>query len=440
MKKIISLLLTILLLLLLSQPAAASEAGHSPNMRVHSEIVYLFNLDEQTLVYQRGADTPAYPASLAKIMTTILAIENTPDLGTIVTYPQYVQDYLFNYQTRYSVSVSLGGLRAGQQMPMYDLLYGMMLQSANEIAMIVAHHVGGGQEAFVQMMNDRARQLGATNTNFTNATGLPDPQMVTTARDMAIIVQHAMSLPGFMDIASTARHLDWSTTILMQVYGNQHFYPQLRGIKTGTTPQAGRNFISTASRDGFTYLLILMGAPSHDPETGLFLPSNYAFIDAANLYNWAFDTFRVLPVVERGMRIHEIPLRLSSQQDFLPLETADRVSALIARGINVADELVWVYDVPESINAPVRRGTPIGYVTLMLHDQEIGRVALLAAENVDSSRMLVFMDQLRGALGSFWFRFAVIFIVLLITMYILLLLHLNRNKRRRSEYKRRRRI
>ena len=449
MKRIISAGLTILLLLILSQPVYARELDHTPPMHIHSEIVYLFNLDEQTLIYQRNADRPAYPASLAKIMTCILALENTPDLRTIVTFPGYVQEYLFNYQVRYSVSVSLGGMRAGEELAMYDLLRGMMMQSANEIAMIVAHHVAGSQGQFVEMMNSRARALGAYNTHFTNATGLPDPQMVTTARDMAIITQHAMGLPGFMDIVTTHTYsagptnihtrLDWGSTILMQVPGHSLFYPPLRGIKPGTTPQAGRNFISTATRDGFTYLLILMNAPSHNPETGAVLPTNYVFVDAANIYDWAFDTFRVLPIVERNMRIHEIPLRLNANRDFLPLETAERVTSLIARGVDMADAITHIYDVPESIDAPVQRGQHIGYVTLLLNNREIGRVALLAAENVNASWHLVLMDQVMDAVGSFWFRFVVIFIILIIVLYIVLAILRNR-RRRRSGYRGRRRI
>jgi len=452
MKKAMSAALTILLLLMLSQPVLASDLGRTPPRSVHSEIVYLFNIDEQTLIYQRNADRPTYPASLAKIMTCILALENTPDLRTLVTFPSYIQNYLFDYQVRYSVSISLAGMRAGEEMSMHDLLHGLMMQSANEIAMIIADHIGGSQEEFVEMMNRRARELGAINTHFTNATGLPDPEMVTTARDMAILTRHAMGLPGFMDIVTTYRFsagptnihtsLEWGSTIAMQVPGSGVFYPPLSGVKTGTTPQAGRNFISTATRDGFTYLLVLMNAPLLDPETGAPLTRNYVFVDAENIYEWAFDTFRVLPIVERHVRIHEIPLRLNSHQDFLPLETSERVTALIARGVDPAQSLEYIYELPESIDAPVRRGDHIGYVTLILYGQDMGRVALLAAEAVDASIMLIVMDHIRSALTSFWFRFAVIFIVLIIALYVAVMFLRNkkRSRRRPPNYRPRRRI
>ncbi|MCL2857108.1 MAG: D-alanyl-D-alanine carboxypeptidase [Oscillospiraceae bacterium] len=451
MKKFLVLALTILLLLASTSPASAQQGlGREPGIQIHSQAVYLFSLDEQIVVYQRNADIPLYPASLVKIMTAILAIENTPDLRTLVTYPRYVQDYLFEYQRRYSVNVSLAGMRAGEQLPMSSLLHAIMLQSGNEAAMTIADHVGGSQEGFVEMMNARARALGATSTNFTNANGLPDPNMVTTARDMGIITRHAIGLPGFMDIATAVNYtagptnlsprLEWGTTITMQVPGNSLFYPYLRGIKTGTTPQAGRNFISTATRDGFSYLLVVMNAPFLDPETGAQFPVHYAFADTRNIYDWAFDVFRVMPVIERGLRVHEVPLRLSSSQDFLPLEAGDRFSALMARDTDPNDGLTMTFEVPDWVDAPVSRGDHIGYMRVQLYGRDVGRLELLAAETIGASRHLVLLDQAGEIMGSFWFRFGIIFVILLIVAYTALMIARNRNRRRRGGFRPRRRL
>ena len=449
MKKAFTLTLAILLLLAFAQPALAQQAlGREPSMQIHSQAVYLFSLDEEIVVYQRSADTPLQPASLVKIMTAILAIENTPDLRTLVTYPAYVQNYLFEYQRRYGVSISLAGMRAGEQLPMGALVHASMMQSGNEAAMTIADHIGGSQEGFVEMMNTRARELGAMNTNFTNATGLPDPEMVTTARDMGIITRHAIGLPGFMDIATTVSYtagptnlgsiLEWGTTITMQVPGNSLFYPYLSGVKTGTTPQAGRNFISTASRDGFSYLLVVMNAPFINPETGAQFPANYAFVDTRNIYDWVFGTFSVMPLIERGRRIHEVPLRLNSSQDFLPLETGERFSALMARDTDQGGGLTMIFEVPDWVDAPVRRGEHIGYVRLLLYGREVGQVELLAAETISASHHLVLLDRAGEIMGSFWFRFGVIFAVLLIVAYAALMIA--RNKNRRRGYRPRRRI
>jgi len=367
----------------------------------------------------------------------------------MVTYPAYVQNYLFEYQRTHGFSVSLAGLRAGEEMPMGDLLYGLMLRSGNEVAMTIADHIGGSQEGFVEMMNARARELGAHNTNFTNATGLHHPDMVTTARDLAILTRHAMGLPGFMEVVSTHQYvagptnlstrLEWSTTIAMQIPGSRFFYPALRGVKTGSTGEAGRTFVSTATRDGFTYLLILMNAPMFDPQTGELLDEIYTFVDAANLYNWAFETFRVMPLIGRNMRVHEIPLRLSARQDFLPLETAERITALIAREVDLESNLTQIFEVPSSVDAPIERGEVIGHMRLVLDGREVGRVELVAAETVEASRLLLAMEQINAMLSSFWFRFSVIFVVLLLVLYVFLMVVRNR-RRRRGNYRPRRRL
>ncbi|MCL2579980.1 MAG: D-alanyl-D-alanine carboxypeptidase [Oscillospiraceae bacterium] len=450
MKKVTSMILALALLYILPASALAAESGLgiSPPGTIHSEVVYLFNMDEDMVIYQRGADQPMYPASLTKIMTAILAIENTPDMREIVTYPAYVQNYLFNYQVRMGYSVSLAGMRAGEEMPMGDLLYGLMLRSGNEIAMTIADHVGGSQEGFVEMMNRRAAELGAANTNFENATGLHHPDMVTTARDMAILTKHAMGLPGFMDVVTTHQYvagptnmstrLEWNTTNAMQIPGSRFFNPAIRGVKTGSTGQAGRCFISTATRDGFTYLLVLMNAPFLHPETGEVLGEIYTFVDAQNIYEWAFRTFQVLPLIGRSMRVHEIPLRLSAGQDFLPLETGEQVTALVPRDIDLEAALTQMFELPDSIDAPIERGEVIGYMRLVLDGREVGRVELLAAETVSASRFLLLLEQITAILGSFWFRFSVIFVLLLIVLYVILMVA--RNKRRRGGYRPKRRI
>ena len=441
MKKLIPPLIALLLMLELSFDANAQGGLAVPDIHINSEIVYLYNLDEDVLVYERAADQTAYPASLTKIMTTIVAMENTPNLNSLVTLSVAVQNYLFDYQVRYGVGVSLAGISAGEQLPMIDLLHSIMLQSGNEAAMAIAEHVAGSQEAFVEMMNTRAHELGAVNTNFTNATGLPDPAMVTTARDMAILTRHAMGLPGFMDIANTTsytagptnlgRTLEWGTTIHMQLPGSPFFYPYLSGVKTGTTPQAGRNLISTASRDGFNYLLVVMRAPFINPETGLQHDQHFSFIDTRNIYEWAFDTFSLVPIVERNLRIHEIPLRLSSSQDFLPLEAAESVRAMLARGTDPQTSVTRVYELPESVDAPISRGESVGYMLLYVEGRQVGRVELLAAQSVSISRHLMVLEQARQVINSFWFRFGIIFVCLLAVSYIILTIQRNKTRRYR---------
>jgi D-alanyl-D-alanine carboxypeptidase len=448
MKRIVSILMCLLFAASFAMPAAA-ETYYPPPFEVDAEGVYLYNLDTDTPISQKNMDEPMYPASLTKIMTCILALENTENLDTeMLTYPPYVQDYLYRYQyVDGNGAVSLGGLMAGEELSMRQLLYALMLPSANEAAMIIADHIGGSQEEFAEMMTAKARELGATKTTFVNANGLFHPEHVTTPADMAKIAMYAMDLPGFMDIVTAATYdtgptnmhdnLNWNTTVLMQVANSSFYYPGLAGIKTGSVPEAGDCFISTCTRDGFTYLLVVMGAKYLDEE-GNTLPERGAFTVTKQYYDWVFENFRRKTLVEQGTHEAEIPLKLSADKDYLALMTGDRLTHLVKADIQVTDVMKNPI-IPESINAPVEKGQQIGELSLVLGGEEIGRVPLLAAESVAASPALLLWERLKEIMSSFWFKFIVILLVLLIIFYAVIMVLRNRNRRRNS-YRPRRRL
>lgn len=437
---------------LLSLPLSArAENNYAPDFEVESKAVYLYNMDTGDRIFEKNAAEAMYPASLTKIMTCILALEHTENLDTeIVTYPQYVQDYLYDYQyIQGNGIVSNADLMAGEQLTMRQALYALMLPSANEVAMTIADHIGGSQEGFAAMMNVKAKELGARNTNFVNPNGLFDASHVTTAYDMAQITMYALELPGFMDIVTTSvfecpptniheNGLVWtSTNRMMMPESVEYYYGPVQGVKTGTLPEAGRCFISTATKDGFTYLLVIMGAPYLDEE-GSPLPERREFLETKRIYEWVFDTFRVKTLVDKGKHVGDIALNLNLDQDRLRLMTADRYTALLPKDVE-ASSVTFIPDIPDSWDAPVAKGESIGEVALILNGEEIGRVELLAAETVNASQLLVILEKVKAVTRSFWFKFAVVLVVLLIVFYITLMILRNRN-RRRSGYNPRRRL
>lgn len=447
MKKKAFLIFLIMLTILSATFTGTAAPLYMPEAPFTAKAVYLYNIDTGAVISEQNSTQPMYPASLTKIMTCILALENTGDLDfETVTFPQYVQDYLYTYQLQ-NGGVSLGGLSANEEISMRKLLYALMLPSANEAAMMIANHLAGSQEAFAEMMNRRAKELGATNTHFVNANGLFDENHTTTAEDMAKIALHAMSLPGFMDITSTISfdsgetnkhdNLHWESTNLMMMPENSYYYPGLRGIKTGSLPESGRCFISTATKNGFTYLLVIMGSDYYDAE-GNVLPGNKAFDDTRVFYDWVFASYKVKTLVEKGKIVAEIPLRLSMDKDFVKLMTDDRFTKLMNTNIE-ASSVVIVPEVPDSLDAPVKKGDVVGEAKLMLSGEEVGRVKLLASESVEASQLLILWEKVKEIMRSFWFKFAVVFIVSLIISYIIMMILRNR-RRRRSGYKGRRRL
>ncbi|MCL2034547.1 MAG: D-alanyl-D-alanine carboxypeptidase [Oscillospiraceae bacterium] len=395
-------------------------------------------MDTGEAIFEKNASQKLEPASLTKIMTCILALENTADLDNeMVIYPQSIQDYLYTYSRDYG-AVSLGGLIAGEELAMRKLLYAMMLPSANEAALIVAEHIAGSQEAFADMMNRRARELGAKNTNFVTPNGLHHPEHVTTAEDMAIIALHALSIPEFASIVTTDiydsgptnkhENLRWENTNLMQLEENSFYYPGLSGVKTGTTPQAGRCFISTATRDGFSYLLVVMGSDFYDGE-GEVIDGNMAFRDTAMFYNWAFGSFRVKNLIQKGRYVAEIPVRLSTERDAIRIMTADAFSALVYYEED-ASKIRLEFDIPDYVEAPVKRFDKIGTARIILSGKDMGEMELLAADTVDASRILILWESMKGVLASFWFKYAIVFTVLSVITYTFVMITHNRRRRR----------
>jgi D-alanyl-D-alanine carboxypeptidase len=217
----------------------------------------------------------------------------------------------------------------------------------------------------------------------------------------------------------------------------EYYYAPLKGIKTGSTPEAGRCFVSTATRDGFTYLLVILGAPYLDEE-GNALEQRMEFVETRKIYDWVFATFRVKTLVDKGKHVGEIPLRLNMDQDRLRLMTADRFTALLPADIEAAN-VTFLPHIPDTWDAPVTKGERIGEVSLLLSGEEIGRVDLLAAETVEASQLLILLENAKSLTRTFWFKFAVVLIVFLTIYYAVLMIIRNRNMRKRG-YKPRRRV
>lgn len=434
------------------------EAAYMPpkDMTVYSQAVYLYNLDTDTPVYEKNSQTQLQPASTAKIMTAILALENTDDLDETFTYPTYIFDML-------EPGVSQADVRIGEEMTMRKALYCLMLQSDCYSALAIADRIGGGDiQTFVDMMNAKAQELGAVNTVFTNPHGLYDENMHTTAYDLFLISKYAMKLDGFMDIASTvtidigptnihSEGYNLYTTIKPMMKSSEYYYEPIQGIKTGTLEEVGYNYVSTASKNGYSYLLVLMGAPMFgegvneegEPEK---LEQNLAFVDAKNIYEWAFNSFETKLLLEKNKTCNSIPVRLSSEADTVNLVSADSFSALVPIDMQVSEDgdpsgtsIVLRYNKKDYVDAPVKRGQKLGTVDLVLNNEVLGTIDLLAEKDVSRSQMLFILDYIKNLFSAFWIKFVVILLVLILAFYIVLMILRNRYRKRYRRARGRRR-
>lgn len=420
-----------------------AHAAYQPGFETRSEAVLLYSIDSKAVVFEKNAAKRMEPASLTKIITALVTMEQIPDLkNTKITAKQKILDDLFG------TGSSNAGILSGETLTAWDLLHCILIQSANEAAAMLADYIGDGDPAmFYQMMNAKAKELGAENTHFANASGLPQEGHYTTCQDMLRITLYAMEQPGFMDIVNLTRYqlpetnkqkARWlSTTNLMisSALGGSYYMAGVEGIKTGRTQSAGNCFISSAKRNGYHYLLISMGAPDRDADQKK-LP-NGAFLDAKELYKWAFDTFRVKPVVKLDEPVHQIKVNLSWDTDSLLLIPEGTFSALIPKEIE-STSIQIVPDVPDSVDAPVNKGQVIGTASLRLAGEEIGKINLISGEEIARSQFL-YLGKIISK-GWVWFLLVVAILALLIGAYFVMGVIHNRRRRRMKQIKPRRRF
>lgn len=434
MKKIISVILSCLIVLsafMLPCTISADAAVYNVDVELKSKSVYLENLDTGTVIFEKEADARRFPASTTKIMTYIITAENVDDYRkTYVTVKERLLDMLEG------TGSSVAGLKAGEKLSIYQLLCSLMIPSGNDAALILADYVGEGSiEKFVSMMNAKAKELYCTGTHFANPHGLNDPNHYTTVADMAKIAKYAMTLPEFNEISNMTesdclgedRYLITTNYMIDEGRGGEYYYEYASGIKTGSTGNdSGYCLVSTASKDGYTYLCIAYGAPYEDEEGNAY--DNGAMIDSVNLYEWAFDNLSLKSILDKNELLKEVKVNFAWNKDTLQLIPASGVTKLMPYNIT-NDSIDKTFSVPEEIDAPIKKGDKIGTVTLSYANQQLAVVDLLAGESIDRSDLLTAADGLKKIATSDWFIIAASVIVFMIIVYIIIITVYNHRKK-----------
>ncbi|HIU45863.1 MAG TPA: D-alanyl-D-alanine carboxypeptidase [Candidatus Fimadaptatus faecigallinarum] len=288
--RVLAVLLALLLMLANAATALAYDSDH-PEVLTDSDLVaasaILIDGHTGRVLYQKDPDTVRYPASTTKIMTLLLALENVDDLDATITIPKEANQY--------PEGSSLVGLYTGEEMTWRTLLNVFFICSGNDAGIAIAVLIAGSEEAFADMMNERAQEIGCTNTHFTNPHGFHDPDHYTTARDLAMIALEAMKNPEFRTIASTTNYTipannkrseattKWTKNqfIARNDPAMQYKYVYGTGIKTGYTSKAGQTFVGSATRDGVDLISVV-----------LLSSTDGKWIDSIRLMEYGFATYK----------------------------------------------------------------------------------------------------------------------------------------------------
>lgn len=421
--------------------------------------VYMVELTTDTLIHARNATERRYPASLTKIMTAILTIENIPDLDREITFTADLQNYVYEINLSYGGGISTGGITLNETLTAEQLLYAILLPSANEAAIMLAYEIGDGSlDKFADMMNEKAKEIGCQDTHFVNSNGLFDENHYTTAYDLYLITKYALQYDLFRQIVSTPSYdtgptnkqenLHWDNTNQMIVEGSGFYHPEITGVKTGTLEEAGRCLITTAEKDGYEYLLVLLGAPYMDQD-GNYISPNQAFVLTSQFYDWVFDTYKAKTIVEKGDKVSSINnVRLAKDgKDFLQLVSAETFSALIPDNIDVSNVRRIAYNnngerIGENdyVTAPIEKGAKMGTLKLILYGSVLGEVDLIAAEDIEVSPLLLTLDEISQFFQNFWFRFVFLFVALVVVFSIIANVIKRKKRKRYRRVTRRRRF
>ena len=445
MKKAMTILISSIIFLSALFMAPVSEVNaveYNVNIQLKSKSIYLENLDTETVVYSKEPDERRFPASTTKIMTYIITAELVSDFEhTQVTVKDEVLSLLDG------TGSSVAGLENGEKLTVYQLLNCLMIPSGNDAALVLADYIGGGDiSKFVDMMNDKARELGCGQTHFANPHGLNDPNHYTTVSDMAKITKYALTLPGFAEISDTVtsdclgeeRYLVTTNYMIDENRGGEYYYPYAKGIKTGSTGNdSGYCLVSTASKNGYTYLCVAYGAPYEDENGEAY--DNGAMLDSAGLYKWAFENLSIKTIIEKNDLTREIDLSFAWNKDRLRLKPAQSYSTIMPNDVSL-DSIDKVYDIPDSVEAPVKEGQKLGTLTLSYANQKIAEIDLLAGESVDRSELLSAVAVIKEIVSSNWFITVFIVICSLVLIYFIIAAVYNKRKNSSRAVKKKRKF
>ncbi len=335
-----------------------------------------------TVIFEQNADESLPPASVTKIMTMLLTMEAI-DAGRVS---------LDDMITASANASAMGGtqiyLKEGEQMSLRDLLKSIAVGSANDAAVAVAEYLGGSEEAFVQQMNERAKELGCTGTTFVNPNGLDTDgeETKTTARDLARMSQELIRHPAIFDYTTI-----WMDTVrdgTFQLANTNKLlrqYDGLTGLKTGYTSAAGFCISATAEKDGLSLIAVVMAEENKEARNA----------DITAMLNYGFSNYAMAPVLEEGETLPQLAVALGKESS-VPLELEDDTPVLLPK--DKAEQVERMVEIEDTVSAPVEKGRRVGEVVLTAGGEEIARRNILTSAAVEKKGVADLYRDLLGIL------------------------------------------
>ena len=344
-------------------------------VETNAKSVILIENSTGNVLYEDNADEQLPIASVTKIMTMLLIMEEI-DNGNMA-----LDDMVSVSENAMSYGGSTMFLEAGEQLTVNDMLKGIAVASANDGCAAMAEHISGSEAAFVERMNERAAELGMTNTNFVTTNGLDDDNHYSSARDVAIMSRELMTHEKIFDYTTI-----WTDSLrngkfeLANTNKLIRYYDGANGLKTGSTSKALCCISAAAKRNDMQLTAVVLGAPTSDER----------FDAARNLLDYGFANYSITPLVEEGEEIERVAVDKGVAEDVGAI-AATRETALFARG--EGKDVTREVELEENISAPIAKGEKIGTVKFLSAGEVVGECDLLADADIEKKGIGMILKQ-----------------------------------------------
>ena len=385
------------------------------NLKTYCPSVILMETSTGKILYEKNANEISFPASTTKIMTAILTVENCNlnDVATVSHNAVYSIPYDYTHAS----------LKEGEELTIEQLLYALMIPSANDAAIVLAEHISGSVEEFAKLMNKRAEELGCKNTHFVNPNGIHNKEHTSTAYDLALMGQFAMKNETIRKIVSTKQfslpitnkynktdRIFNNTNDLLSTY-SKYYYEGTTGVKTGYTGEAGNCIIASAKKNDFEVLLVVLGGKS--TSKGL----SERYLDCKTLFDYAFDNYSIKTLNEKNSVLKKITVSGATKEtQNLNLIVKDDIKIFADKNIDLST-LNPEITLDKKIRAPIAANSVVGKISYIYDDKEYSS-DLIAQTQVIASGFL-----------------PVLFRVLLIIIVLYLLFLLLKPSKKSKKYK-----
>ena len=429
-----------------------ASAAFTPDIELYSSAYYMVNLDLGTVIAAKNENEKCYPASITKLMTAIVAYENCSDLSMPMEVTYDATDEFWGDDVN-KQGAGTCGLAVGQtNLTMRDCLYGLLIKSGCEAGNVIGHNIGNGSiPAFIDMMNKKAAEIGCKNTHFGNTHGLWQEDNYSTPYDLFLIGKYIYEkLPEIIEITDTYSYVMPANkynpspytiynvnSLVNNVGDNPYYYEYAKGLKTGSMNEyytkdgngawtvyhpGFANVISTASQNGFNYMLVTCGAPYTDADGNRL---NGHFKDSIALYKWAFRTFDIREVMNENTMVASVRVDMGENADVVILKPAAAFSTLLPKDLDPAViqqkvEITAEKNINDAVVAPIEKGQVMGTLELVLDGETLWTTNIVASQSIALSQLEYTIRMVNSIFDKWWFRLCVVALAVLIIADVVL--------------------